>query len=185
MESSAVLVTGIQGAGKSTVGRMLAEWFEYGAFVEGDQMWKLIVSGRIDMTPDPDPEALRQLELRFKNGAMLVDSLVEAGFTAVHADLIFEGFLYQYVSWLRTRPVRVVVLAPSMEAVMERERGRGGDAYRAWVEQGGSLEAALQTFQTSLNLTPRVGLWIDSTSQTPEETVNEILSRWDEALVEV
>ena len=50
-----MLVTGIQAAGKSTVGRILAERFERGAFVEGDLMWKLIVSGRVDMTPDLDP----------------------------------------------------------------------------------------------------------------------------------
>ena len=91
-EPSAVLVTGVQAAGKSTVGRLLAERFEYSAFIEGDDMWRLIVRGRVDMSPDPDPEAIRPFELRLKHGAMLVDSLVDAGFTAVHADLVFEGF---------------------------------------------------------------------------------------------
>ncbi|MGH9199279.1 MAG: hypothetical protein ACRD1T_26565 [Acidimicrobiia bacterium] len=34
-ETSAVLVTGIQAAGKSTVGQLLAERFDHGAFIEG------------------------------------------------------------------------------------------------------------------------------------------------------
>lgn len=183
VEPSAVLVTGLQAAGKSTVSRMLAERFEFGAFIEGDDMWRLIVRGRVDMTPDPDPEALRQFELRLKHGAMLVDSLVDAGFTAVHADLVFEGFLRQYVAWIRNRPLRVIVLAPSVQAVVARETARGSNAYRSWVEAHGSLEAAVREFHRSLQLTPRVGLWIDSSNQSPEQTVDEIIARWDEALV--
>lgn len=38
----AVLVTGIQAAGKSTVGRLLAERFQRGTFIDGDtigRMW--------------------------------------------------------------------------------------------------------------------------------------------------
>lgn len=182
-EPSAVLVTGLQAAGKSTVGRMLAERFEFGAFIEGDDMWKLIVRGRVDMTPEPDPEAIRQFELRLKHGVMLVDSLVDAGFTAVHADLVFEGFLRQYIGWMRSRPLRVIVLAPNVQAVVERERARGSNAYKHWIEAHGSLEGAVREFHRSLQLTPRVGLWIDSSDQSPEETVDEIIARWDEAVV--
>ena len=46
-----------------------------------------------------------------------------------------------------------------------------------------SLEAAVREFHRSLQLTPRVGLWIDSSNQSPEQTVDEIIARWDEALV--
>jgi adenylate kinase family enzyme len=102
-----VLVTGIQAAGKSTVGRILAERFERGAFVEGDLMWKLIVSGRVDMTPDLDPEAIRQPQLRCRNGAMLVDSLVLARFTAVHADIVLAEDLPRYTKLVRSRPLRI------------------------------------------------------------------------------
>ena len=182
-EPSAVLVTGVQAAGKSTVGRLLAERFEYSAFIEGDDMWRLIVRGRVDMSPDPDPEAIRQFELRLKHGAMLVDSLVDAGFTAVHADLVFEGFLRQYIAWVRSRPLRVIVLAPSVHAVVEREKRRGSNAYGDWITAYGGLEGAVREFHRSLQLTPRVVLWIDSSDQSPEQTVDEIIARWDEALI--
>ncbi|MGI6083025.1 MAG: hypothetical protein ACOYEP_09165 [Limnochordia bacterium] len=71
-----------------------------GAFVEGDLMWKLIVSGRVDMTPDPESEAVRQLQLRYRNGALLVDSLVSAGFTAVHVDIVL-GHTEDHRCWPR------------------------------------------------------------------------------------
>lgn len=119
-KASAALVTGIQAAGKSTVAKMLAGRFKRGAFVEGDLMWQMIVSGRVDMTPDPDPEAVRQLHLRYKNAALLVDSLVAAGFTTVHADIVLENDLLAYPQWVHARPLRIVVLAPHPEVVVAR-----------------------------------------------------------------
>lgn len=178
--ASAVLVTGIQAAGKSTVGRLLAGRFVRGAFVEGDLMWKLVVSGREDMTPDASQEAVRQLQLRYRQGAMLVDSLVEAGFTAVHADNIYGDDLRTYPSLVRVRPLRIVVLCPDTATVVERERQRGSSAYRDW---DGTLEEAVETFQGYLRAGPRSGLWLDSSGQSPEQTVDEILSRCDDTIV--
>ncbi|MBI1818079.1 MAG: hypothetical protein HYR72_24125 [Deltaproteobacteria bacterium] len=182
-QPSAVLVSGIQAAGKSTVGRLLAERFERSAFVEGDLMWRLLVSGRIDMTPDPSPEAISHLHLRYRNAAFLVDSLVAAGFIVVSTDMVLGADLTRYLSWVRTRPLRIVVLAPSVEAVVERELGREKEAYRRWMSRGERIEDAIRTFQGWINATPEIGLRIDSSKQSPIQTVDAILERWDEALV--
>ncbi len=178
------LVTGIQAAGKSTVANALAQRFDRAAVIEGDVMWKLIVSGRVDMTPDPSEEALHQLHLRYRNGAMLADSLFEAGFTAVHCDIVLEDDFPSYADWVRGRPLYAVMLKPSTPAVVARERGRGTTAYRDWTASGRPLVDAVDDFQSAVDKTPRIGLWIDSSDQSPEETVDEIMQRvWDEGRI--
>ena len=176
------LVTGAQAAGKSTVGRLLAERFERGAFVEGDLMWKLIVSGAENMGGEqPSAEAVRQYMLRLSHGAMLADSLFENGFTAVHGDIVMGESLAPYVRMVRNRPLYIVMLYPSIDAVVARERGRPKSAYK---DLGPTLEDAVRTFYRWIDNTDRIGLWIDSSDQTPDQTVDEIIDRvWDEGLV--
>lgn len=175
-----ILVTGAQAAGKSTVGRLLAERFDRGAFIEGDVMWKLVVSGRVDMSPEPSEEALRQFDLRITNGALLAGSLFDAGFTAVHAEIVMEHGLPRYVGKVHGRPLFIVMLRPSPEVIAERERGRGSSAYRDWP----SVAEGVAAFYEAIEATPKLGLWVDSSDQSPEETVDEIIDRvWDEGRV--
>jgi hypothetical protein len=62
----------------------------------------------------------------------------------------------------------MVVLLPSLESVAAREDGREGKAYvRGW-----TVERHYAEFVAT---TPRVGLWLATTEQAPEETVAEIL----------
>ena len=182
-ETSAVLVTGIQAAGKSTIGQLLAGRFEKGAFIEGDLMRNLLVTGKFDMTPDPSAEAIEQLHLRYRNGALLVDSLVSGGFSAVHAEIILEEDVRRYTEWVKSRPLRIVILTPSPRSVVERELARGHNSYRDWIPPGGSVADAVDEFQEWINRTPDLGMRIDSTNQTPNATLDEIVARWDEALV--
>jgi hypothetical protein len=51
-------------------------------------------------------------------------------------------------------------------AVAARERGRGKSAYGTW--QIDRLDRSLR------HRTPRIGLWLDTTAQTPAQTVAEI-----------
>jgi hypothetical protein len=67
----------------------------------------------------------------------------------------------------RTSP-HVVVLAPRPAAVAAREAGRAKKAYDSWTVE--TLDAGLR------NDTPRIGLWLDTSDQTPAETVDEILA---------
>lgn len=171
------LVTGIQASGKSTVARLLAGRFERSAHVEGDAMWKLVVAGRADMTDDPTDEAIRQLELRYRHGAMLADSFAANGFTAVHNDIILGTHLKAYASLVDHRPLHIIVLCPHPEVVAQREVARASSAYRAWMADGGTLLDAVQLHHSWLEASPRVGVWIDSSDHTPDGTVDEILSR--------
>ena len=182
-ESRAVLVVGAQAAGKSSVGRALAARLERAAFVEGDVLWKMVVSGRRDMTGEPDPEATSQLQLRYRHGALLCESFVAAGFVAVHADNMFGTSVTDHLASLQC-PRALIVLRPSPESIERRIRERGGAAYDPWVPDGGTLLDAIRQFDTWVGEIPPVGLWIDSSAQTVDDTVDEILRRWSESFVD-
>jgi hypothetical protein len=155
-------------AGKSTVARLLASRFERGVHLEGDFFRRSVVSGREDMSPDPSPEALEQLRLRYRLAAAAADAYVEAGFTVALDDVVGGPLLIEYQAMIGSRPCHVVVLLPSAEAISVRENGREDKGYVG----GWTVEPHYAGF---VETTPRVGLWLDSTDQTPEETVDEIL----------
>jgi predicted kinase len=164
-----LLITGIQAAGKSTVAQLVAEQLDRSVHLRGDRFRRMIVTGRADMTPDPGPEAVRQLRLRHQLTAAVADQYCRAGFTVVAQDVILGEHLAEMVRWIRSRPLLVVVLAPEPAAVAAREAGRTKTAYGDFTVA--DLDAALRRD------TPRIGLWLDTTDQTPGQTAAEILRR--------
>jgi predicted kinase len=122
-----IVVTGIQVAGKSTIPRMLAARFERGVHIEADDLYQMIVSGRV-LPEEPGvmaPEAGRQLRLRLCNACLLARSFDEAGFSVV-IDEIIIGERYEHLRQdLAGLPFDLVVLAPRPEVVVkERDVGR-------------------------------------------------------------
>jgi GrpB-like predicted nucleotidyltransferase (UPF0157 family)/chloramphenicol 3-O-phosphotransferase len=157
-------------AGKSTVARLLAARFERGVHLEGDFFRRSVVGGREEMTPDASSEALEQLRLRYRLGAAAADAYFDAGFAVALEDVVAGPFLGEYRALIRSRPCHVVVLLPSLETIAAREAGRDDKGYiRGW-----TVEAHHAEF---VNATPRVGDWLDTSRQTPEETVDEIVAR--------
>jgi hypothetical protein len=73
-----------------------------------------------------------------------------------------------------------VVLRPSKDVVAVRDAARqvrtGKVAYRP---DGFTIDG----LDTALAATPRIGLWLDTSGQTPEETVREITLRSGEAMI--
>lgn len=183
VEPRAVLVTGAQGAGKSTVGRRLAERCRRGAFIEGDLLWKMVVVGGADMSSASDAEAQRLLKLRYRHGAMLAESFVEQGFVAVHADNVYGEGVTDYLGMLGC-PRSLVVLRPSVKVIEAREIARGTNAYGGWITGGASLRDAIAQFDGWVGESPPIGLWIDSSNLSADETVDEIVRRWPETFVE-
>lgn len=133
------------------------------------------VQVRAEMTPDLDPEAVRQLELRYRIAAMVVDEYFDAGFNVVVQDVILGVHLEKYVRLIKNRPLFVVVLLARAEVIARRESERGKTGYGYW-----TIEALDEVLRTQ---TPRIGLWVDDSDQTPNETADEILTRLDEARV--
>jgi cytidylate kinase len=171
-----ILVTGIQASGKSTIAQLLAERLPQSVHVRGDLFRRMIINGRADMTPDPASEAVRQLRLRHQLAATVSDAYFQAGFTVIVQDVILGAHLAEMTAMIRSRPLLIIVLAPQVSVIADREQGRGKTAYAAWAVA--QLDDILRTE------TPRLGLWLDTSTQAPAETTDEILSRaWQEASI--
>ena len=171
--SAVIVITGIMAAGKSTVALGVAERLPRAAHVRGDLFRRMIVSGRREFEPGAEEEAAAQLRLRYDLSAQVADGYAGAGITAVVQDVILGPELAAYVGRITTPRRHVVVLAPRPEVVAAREAGRGKRGYGAWTVA--DLDASLRAE------TPRLGLWLDSSDQTPAETADAILRRLPEA----
>ncbi|WP_433655335.1 AAA family ATPase [Nocardia sp. CA-128927] len=169
MTPSVYLISGIQAAGKSTVAQALAERLPRSAHVRGDTFRRFVVGGREEMSREPSQEALRQLCLRHRLAANAADAYAAEGFTAVLQDTVLGELMQYTVDQIKTRPLFVVVLAPRPEIVAAREAGRGKAAYGAFTVD--ELDSALW------ESTPRIGLWLDTSYLTVQQTVDEILAR--------
>ena len=172
-----VLVTGVPAAGKSTVGDLLARRFPRGVHVEGDVFRRMVLTGRVPESAHPSPEALRLLRMRYVLQAATADAYFDAGFSVVVEDVVIGPILRDYVDMIRSRPLCVVALTPRRDVVLAREESRATTTY----PDRGELAAVDDALRHG---TPRIGLWLESSEQTPEQTVDEILARaWDEARV--
>ena len=121
------------------------------------------------------------LELRYRLSGQVADSYAAAGFTTVVQDNIYGS---DVVAWLKSASrgtTRLIVLRPSVAALAERERIRrratGKVAYR------GTFTPKINDEQ--LAATPQsLGLWLDTSNQSPEQTVGEIVARSSEAVID-
>ncbi|HWM38037.1 MAG TPA: phosphotransferase, partial [Streptomyces sp.] len=81
--SNCLMVTGMPGAGKSTVTRLVTERLPRSARLDGDELNRMIVSGFVWALGEPADEAARQVELLHRNLCALATNFSDAGFTPV------------------------------------------------------------------------------------------------------
>lgn len=165
-----IVVTGIMAAGKSTIACLLAQHFARGVHIEADVLQRMIVSGGVQVSQpgEPDGEAAQQLGLRLKNLCLIGRSFFEAGFTVVLDDIIMGERWQHLQEELHDLPFSLVVLAPQVEVVASQR-----DMNRAKAPQGHAWAAYLD--HTLRSTMMGIGLWMDTSKQTPEETVEQIL----------
>ncbi|WP_329132428.1 AAA family ATPase [Streptomyces sp. NBC_01476] len=175
LDGGVMVITGVMASGKSTVAQLLAERLPRAVHVRGDVFRRMLVSGRRELVPEADEESVAQLRLRYRVSASTADLYAAAGWTAIVQDVVLGENLRPYLDAIGSRPLFLVVLAPSQEAVAAREAARAKTGYGSWTV--GGLDHVLR------DETPRLGLWIDTSEQSPQETVDAILGALKDALV--
>jgi hypothetical protein len=79
------------------------------------------------------------------------------------------------VDRLDISPVYVIVLAPRADVVASREQRREKTGYGDWT--------IAQHYSDFERETPHIGLWIDTSDLSPQETVDQIMFRLSEGRV--
>ena len=164
------VISGISAAGKSTVARLLAGRFAHGVCVHGDTIREMVISGRADMSPDAGPEELRHLFLRYAGALAVAKVFLDGGFDVVVEDVIIGDILPEFLDLVPVPEFHLVFLDPDAAAIRQREQERDQTAYAPdrWSVAG--LQAILR------EQTDRIGLWLDTTGQTADQTVDAILA---------
>jgi len=167
------VISGISAAGKSTVARLLAGRFERGACVPGDAIREMMVSGRADMRPDAGPEALRHLVLRYAAALSVAEVFLDGGFDVVVEDVIIGPVLREFLGLVPVPEFHLVFLDPDAAAIKQREQERDQIAYGPDRWSASGLQTILR------EQTDRIGLWLDTTAQRADQTVDAILADLD------
>ena len=164
-----LLVTGMPGAGKSTVTRLVAQRLARSARLGGDELNGMIVNGFVWALGEPADEAARQVELLHRNLCALANNFSDAGFTPlIDAMIPSREKLDFFLDLLSARRVLFVVLAPGIDACQYRNTVRDPrerfdfDGYE-------TLDADMKREFSD------VGWWFDTATITPDQTADRIV----------
>lgn len=156
-----ILINGLPGSGKSTIGLMLRDALRPAAFVDTDHLMRV----------KPWPVDGSIYEETLERALMVAQDFFSRGIpTVIISGCVHSPSLFQTVTWtmdLALMDCTIVALQSAPEVRQQRQEARG-------------KEVSVGTEEFALNaedIAPARLITLDSSRQSAEETAQEILSR--------
>jgi gluconate kinase len=161
------------GAGKSTVGRMVARHFQKSLFIQVDELREKMLKGYARPVDGVfTEEVIQQFQMARSTATYMARLYADQGVDVVIDDVcVPSNFVEQYAAFFERTDVHCVLLYPKASVVIERIKQRGGPMEHIQY---------VPVIYDFLDAMPKDG-WIvlDSSEMTVEQTVNAVLSNID------
>lgn len=166
-----MIVTGMPGAGKTTITGLATRLLPRAAQVGGDVVNMMIRSGFVWFMGKPTEEALRQDELCNRNMCSLANNFIDFGFTVMMDTVLADrSELDFFTALMSPRPVRLVVLNPGIEVCKYRNAMRSPEEQFEF-DGYERLEADMKREFGD------VGWWLDTSAFSADQTADQLVAQ--------
>jgi chloramphenicol 3-O-phosphotransferase len=168
------LISGIPGAGKTTIARALCASYAKAIHIPVDDLREFVVTGHASPIEWTE-ETTRQFALARGSAARMAADYSDEEFAVVIDDVVREEDVDQFTRHLAGRPLTKVALIPSLDVAIARNRDRTNKSFDTTI-----LEPVARRLHRSLVESCRSAAgWIalDTSDMDVAATVTEILRR--------
>ena len=181
------LISGRPAAGKTTTSKAFAKKFSKAAVISRDDLQDQIVSGNVQPDALPIEEAGFQIDMNVRNQCALAKSYLQHGFIPICDEVVGQYQLAIYKKLLKDNKIHLVTLNPTLDVAQKRDKLRSSESQfnvpvsLDLVQQ--DRMARWKILQESVLTLSGIGLWIDNSTMTIEETVSYRLKNKEKCIV--